>query len=297
MTETDFTQRFIFDNHDARGELATLEQSYAHVLAKHDYPEPVAVLLGELMAAAALLVGSLKFDGLLTLQVRGDGPLSMLVVECSSEREIRGLAHYDAEQVGAGATLQELMPNGVLAMTVDPERGQRYQGLVALDGDSLADCLNAYFASSEQLESRFILHADGRRARGFLLQQLPVARVADGEPRQASWQHLTTLGQTLTAEELMGLDNTTVLHRLYHEEEVRLFDPQQVRFSCSCSRERSRRALLSLGEQDVLALLREQDGKIEMDCQFCNQHYTFAADDIRQLFALDHTNNGPSTVH
>ncbi len=297
MTETDFTQRFIFDNHDARGELATLEQSYAHVLAKHDYPEPVAVLLGELMAAAALLVGSLKFDGLLTLQVRGDGPLSMLVVECSSEREIRGLAHYDAEQVGAGATLQELMPNGVLAMTVDPERGQRYQGLVALDGDSLADCLNAYFASSEQLESRFILHADGRRARGFLLQQLPVARVADGEPRQASWQHLTTLGQTLTAEELMGLDNTTVLHRLYHEEEVRLFDPQQVRFSCSCSRERSQRALLSLGEQDVLALLREQDGKIEMDCQFCNQHYTFAADDIRQLFALDHTNNGPSTVH
>lgn len=297
MTDTDFTQRFIFDNHDARGELATLEQSYAHVLAKHDYPEPVSNLLGELMAAAALLVGSLKFDGLLTLQVRGDGPLSLLVVECSSEREIRGLARYDADSIRAGASLQELMPDSVLAMTIDPEGGQRYQGLVALDGDILADCLNAYFASSEQLESRFILHADGRRARGFLLQQLPVAQVPQGEQREASWQHLTTLAQTLSAEELLGLDNNTVLHRLYHEEKVRLFDAQQVHFSCSCSRERSQKALLSLGEQDVLALLQEQNGSIEMDCQFCNQHYQFDADDIRQLFEPDHGNNGPSTVH
>lgn len=297
MTETDFTQRFIFDNHDARGELATLEQSYAHVLAKHDYPQPVRILLGELMAAAALLVGSLKFDGLLTLQVRGEGPLSLLMVECSSEREIRGLAHYDAQRIADDAGLQGLMPAGVLAMTVDPARGQRYQGLVALDGNSLADCLNGYFASSEQLESRFILHADGRRARGFLLQQLPVERVAQGEPRAASWQHLTTLAQTLSAEELLGLDNATVLHRLYHEEEVRLFDAQAVEFGCSCSRERSQKALLSLGEQDVLALLEEQNGRIEMDCQFCNERYQFAAEDIRRLFGLDHSNDGISTVH
>ncbi len=189
------------------------------------------------------------------------------------------------------------MPDSVLAMTIDPEGGQRYQGLVALDGDSLADCLNAYFASSEQLESRFVLHADGRRARGFLLQQLPVAQVPQGEQREASWQHLTTLAQTLSAEELLGLDNNTVLHRLYHEEEVRLFDTQQVQFSCSCSRERSQKALLSLGEQDVLALLQEQSGNIEMDCQFCNQHYQFDADDIRQLFEPDHGNTAPSTVH
>ncbi len=297
MIETDFTQRFIFDNHDARGELASLEQSYAHVLAKQDYPEPVAVLLGELMAAAALLVGSLKFDGLLTLQVRGDGPLSLLVVECSSGREIRGLARYDAERITVGASLQQLMPAGILAMTVDPAQGQRYQGLVALEGDSLADSLNRYFASSEQLESRFILHADGRRARGFLLQQLPVEQVAAGEPRAASWQHLTTLAHTLSAEELMGLDNTTVLHRLYHEEQVRLFEGQDVQFNCSCSRERSLRALLSLGEEDVLALLEEQHGSIEMGCQFCNQRYVFASSDIHTLFAQNHGNDGSSTVH
>lgn len=297
MTQTDFTQRFIFDNHDARGELATLEQSYAHVLAKHAYPEPVAVLLGELMAAAALLVGSLKFDGLLTLQVRGEGPVSLLVVECSSERDIRGLARYHEPDVGSGATLQELMPNGVLAMTVDPAQGQRYQGLVALDGASLAECLNSYFASSEQLESRFVLHADGRRARGFLLQQLPVDCVPDGEPRAASWQHLVALANTLSAEELLGLDNATVLHRLFHEEQVRLFETQELQFSCSCSRERSQRALLSLGRQDVLALLQEQNGHVEIDCQFCNQRYRFEAEDIHQLFAPDLGGDGVSTVH
>lgn len=297
MTQTDFTQRFIFDNHDARGELASLEESYAHVLAKHDYPQPVAILLGELMAAAALLVGSLKFDGLLTLQARSEGPLSLLMVECSSGRDIRGLAQYDAGQVEQAAGLRELMPSGVLAMTVDPEQGQRYQGLVALDGDSLAACLNNYFASSEQLESRFILHADGRRTRGFLLQQLPADIVPGGEARADSWQHLTALAHTLTAEEMLGLDNVTLLHRLFHEEQVRLFDVDAVRFRCSCSRERSQRALLSLGEPDILALLEEQGGRIEMDCQFCNERYLFDAVDIRQIFGLDHAKDGSSTVH
>lgn len=297
MTDTDFTQRFIFDNHDARGELASLEESYAHVLAKHDYPQPVAILLGELMAAAALLVGSLKFDGLLTLQARSEGPLSLLMVECSSDRDIRGLAQYDAGQVEQAAGLRELMPSGVLAMTVDPEQGQRYQGLVALDGDSLAACLNSYFASSEQLESRFILHADGRRTRGFLLQQLPADIVPGGEARADSWQHLTALAHTLTAEEMLGLDNVTLLHRLFHEEQVRLFDVDAVRFRCSCSRERSQRALLSLGEPDILALLEEQGGRIEMDCQFCNERYLFDAVDIRQIFGLDHAKDGSSTVH
>lgn len=297
MTDTDFTQRFIFDNHDARGELASLEESYAHVLAKHDYPQPVAILLGELMAAAALLVGSLKFDGLLTLQARSEGPLSLLMVECSSGRDIRGLAQYDAGQMEQAAGLRELMPSGVLAMTVDPEQGQRYQGLVALDGDSLAACLNSYFASSEQLESRFILHADGRRTRGFLLQQLPADIVPGGEARADSWQHLTALAHTLTAEEMLGLDNVTLLHRLFHEEQVRLFDVDAVRFRCSCSRERSQRALLSLGEPDILALLEEQGGRIEMDCQFCNERYLFDAVDIRQIFGLDHAKDGSSTVH
>src|SRR5437868_1354673 len=138
LPDSDYSQRFIFDDSDVRGELVALERSYAEVLAKHPYPEPVAQLLGEFMAAAALLVGTLKFDGLLILQARSEGPVPLRMVECSSEREIRGLARYEAEQITAGAGLRELMPKGVLAMTVDPTQGQSYQGIVELDGDDLA---------------------------------------------------------------------------------------------------------------------------------------------------------------
>ncbi|MCU1751892.1 Hsp33 family molecular chaperone HslO [Pseudomonas sp. 6D_7.1_Bac1] len=285
LPDTDYTQRFIFDDSDTRGELVALERSYAEVLAKHPYPEPVAQLLGELMAAAALLVGTLKFDGLLILQARSDGPVSLLMIECSSEREIRGLARYDADNIAADATLADMMPNGVLALTVDPTQGQRYQGIVDLDGATLSDCFTNYFVMSQQVGTRFWLYADGRRARGLLLQQLPADRLKDEEERAASWQHITALGSTLTADELLSLDNETVLHRLYHEEQVRLFDVQKLRFRCSCSRERSANALVSLGLEDAQALVIEHHGSIEIDCQFCNQRYLFDAADITQLFA------------
>ena len=224
LPDTDFTQRFIFDENDARGELVSLERSYAEVLAKHPYPEPVAQLLGELMAAASLLVGTMKFDGLLILQARSEGPVPMLMIECSSEREIRGLARYEADQIAPDATLSDLMANGVLAITVDPTEGQRYQGIVDLDGETLSDCFTNYFVMSQQVGTKFWLNADGKRARGLLLQQLPADRIKDDDERTDSWRKLTALAGTLTAEELLGLDNETILHRLYHEEAVRLFD-------------------------------------------------------------------------
>ena len=285
MLDSDFTQRFLFDNTDVRGEWVGLERSYVEVLAKHAYPEPVAQLLGELLAAAALLVGTLKFDGLLVLQARSAGAVPLLMVECSSDREVRGIARYHEEQLKPGATLPELMPEGVLAMTIDPANGPRYQGIVALDGINLAESLSNYFASSEQLPTRFWLNADGRRASGMLLQQLPADRIRDGEEREASWQHLRTLADTLTAEELLGLNTETLLHRLYHEEQVRLFEPRPISFHCSCSRERSAGALISLGQHDAEQLLNEQGGCVTIDCQFCNQKYRFDAADIAQLFA------------
>ncbi|WP_028241731.1 Hsp33 family molecular chaperone HslO [Stutzerimonas azotifigens] len=297
MLESDFTQRFLFDDTDVRGEWAGLERSYAEVLAKHPYPEPVAALLGELLAAAALLVGTLKFDGLLVLQARSAGAVPLLMVECSSAREVRGIARYHAEQVQPGATLAELMPEGVLTMTVDPTRGQRYQGIVALEGATLADCLSGYFATSEQLPTRFWLSADSRRACGVLLQQLPADRVKDPEAREADWQHLTTLADTLTAEELLSLDPETVLRRLYHQEQVRLFDRLPLQFRCSCSRERSANALASLGREDAELLLQEQGGKVTIDCQFCNQRYEFDATDIAQLFAGGGSEAPSSTRH
>lgn len=294
---SDHTQRFLFDESDVRGEIATLGESYQHVLAKHPYPEPVAQLLGELLAAAALLVGTLKFDGLMVLQARSSGAVPLLMVECSSDREVRGIARYHEEQLVPGATLSELMPEGVLAITIDPANGQRYQGIVALDGVTLADSLSNYFASSEQLPTRFWLAADGRRACGMLLQQLPADRIRDGEEREASWQHVRTLADTLSTEELLGLDNETVLHRLYHEEQVRLFEPRPVMFRCSCSRERSANALISLGEEDAAQLVTEQGGAITIDCQFCNQRYRFDAADIAQLFAGAGTAGPSGTRH
>lgn len=293
MYDFDNSQRFLFDQHDVRGELVSLRDSYKHVLAKHPYPEPVAQLLGEMLAAAALLVGTIKFDGLLILQARSSGPVPLLMVECSSNRDLRGIARYHEEEVQAGASLSELMPDGVLAITVDPANGQRYQGIVPLEGADLSECLGQYFASSEQLPTRFWLRADGRGASGMLLQQLPADRITDSEERAASWQHLSVLAESLTAEEQLSLDNETLLHRLYHQEEVRLFEPRALRFQCSCSRERSARALVSLGEADALALVKEREGEVVIDCQFCNQRYAFDAADVAQLF-LDGGNDAPS---
>ncbi|QLF93259.1 Hsp33 family molecular chaperone HslO [Pseudomonas sp. ABC1] len=293
----DHTQRFIFEDTDVRGDIATLEESYQHVLAKHSYPEPVAQLLGELLAAAALLVGTLKFDGLLILQARSSGAVPLLMVECSSQREIRAIARYDAAQVAADAGLAQLMPDGVLAMTVDPVKGQRYQGIVPLDGVDLGACLSSYFANSEQLPTRVWLRADGRRAAGLLLQQLPPDRIRDTEERIASWQHVTTLADTLKAEEMLGLDAETQLHRLYHEESVRLFEPRPIEFRCSCSRERSANALISLGREDAEQLLAEQGGTVSVDCQFCNQSQVFDATDIAQLFSGGGSQAPSDTVH
>lgn len=283
MQSLDTTQRFLFEHADVRGEMTALDQSYREILAKHDYPEPVRALLGEMLAAAVLLSTTIKFDGLLVLQARSNGPLSTLMVECSSNQQVRGIARYadDLE----GDCLSELMPDGVLAITIDPEQGQRYQGIVSLEGGSLAEALNSYFENSEQLPTRFRLLADGRLARGFLLQALPADRQKDPEQRALTWEHLNVLADTLTPEELLALDNTVLLHRLFHEEDLRLFDTRPVSFHCSCSSERSGQALVSLGRHDAFQLLEEQGGSVEVDCQFCNNRYRFGPAELETLFS------------
>ncbi|MFJ2984036.1 MULTISPECIES: Hsp33 family molecular chaperone HslO [unclassified Pseudomonas] len=296
LPDTDFTQRFIFDDRDIRGEWVALDDSYAAVLARHAYPQPVATLLGELMAATSLLVGAMKFDGLLILQARSAGPIPLLMVECSSERDIRGMARYEADQIPADATLAQLMPDGHLTLTIDPVKGQRYQGTVELDGANLSECFTNYFIQSQQTNTRFWLNAEGGKARGLLLQQLPVDRQRDEEEREDSWQHVIALAKTLKAEE-WAEDNETLLHRLYHEDAVRLFDIQPLRFQCSCSRERSGNALVSLGEHDAKQLVDECGGKVEIDCQFCNERYFFDASDVAQLFAGGGTDTASETRH
>ncbi len=276
---SDQLRRFIFEDSDVRGEHVSLTQSYRDTLATHYYPPGVARLLGEFIAATSLLSATLKFDGSLILQVRGDGEVPLIMAEANANGELRAIAQ-GAQQAMSG-DFQQLLGTGQLAITIDPKQGKRYQGIVTLDGGSLGHCLENYFRQSEQLATRLWLAADGERAAGLLLQELP-SRHAD--PQQ--WQHLSTLADTLSSDELLDLDAETLLYRLYHQDPLRLFDAKTVSFKCSCSRERIERALLSLDKREVDSILAEQ-GQVETHCEFCNRRYVFEAGDLRGSSAGD----------
>jgi molecular chaperone Hsp33 len=280
----DQSRRFLFEDADIRGETAQLDEAYRDILAIHQYPLGVSRLLGEFLAAAVLLSSNLKFEGKLILQVRSEGQLPLLMVECDDTLQVRGIAR------GAGQATSDnfdlLLHNGQLAVTIDPTRGQRYQGIVPLLQGSLARSLDNYFEHSEQLKTRIWLAADGRRASGLLLQQLPAQLTPDDAQRRQQWDHVCTLAATVKCAELLTLPGENLLHRLYHEDPVRLFEPTSVRFQCSCSRERTRNALSTLGATDILELLDEQ-GSITMECEFCNQGYRFERSDLAELLEGD----------
>lgn len=278
---SDLLQRFIFDNTDIRGELVHLEQSYRDVLSIHPYPDVVAALLGEFLAAAALLSATIKFDGILTLQARSDGEIPLIMAEASSDHSLRAIARE--AQAASSQDFNTLLTNGQLSITIDPQQGQRYQGIVELNGNNLAQCLEAYFQHSEQLSTRIWLCSNGRQAAGMLLQELPASQTADAELREQRWQHATQLAATVTEQELLTLAFETLLHRLYHREPVRLFAADSLYFKCSCSRARTLDALRTLGQQELETLLAEQAG-IDINCEFCHQHYRFTQKDIHGLF-------------
>mgnify|MGYP001823475344 CR=1 FL=1 len=273
----DRSLRFLFENSDIRGETVQLDEAYQDILATHEYAPGVSRLLGEFLAAAVLLSTTLKFDGKLILQARSQGQIPLLMVECNSALEIRAIAR-GAEQATAGS-FDQLLAGGQLAITIDPDQGQRYQGIVPLVEESLAHSLDAYFQHSEQLGTRVWLAADGQRAAGLLLQQLPAQLVEEKSQRDDQWEHACALAGTVEDKELLGLETPALLHRLYHEAPVRLFDPSPVVFRCSCSRARTRNALSSLPPSEVIDLLEEL-GCITMDCEFCNQQYRFTREDL-----------------
>lgn len=278
---TDQIQRFLFDNTNVRGELVTLEQAYAEVLDRHDYPAVVNRLLGELLAAVALLTDTVKLDGTLSIEVRGKGALALLMAESNPGGELRAIARLaeNAPMPADDAGFLELLGGGQIMITLDPREGHRYQGIVALDHDSLAGCLAAYFAQSEQLPTRLWLAADGQRAAGLLLQRMPdESRNQDLD----AWDRTVVLAETVKAEELLELAPEVLLQRLYHEETVRIFDPKSLRFGCTCSRERIASGLLTLGEAELREVLAEH-GSIDTQCHFCHTSYHFDEVDIEAL--------------
>lgn len=286
----DTLQRFMFENAPVRGELVHLENAWRNVLDRHDYPEVLRNLMGELCAAAVLLAATMKLQGSLVLQIHAKGAVKLLVVECTGDLQLRATAKWTGELAQCG--LAELIVDGRFAITIDPKDGkQAYQGIVALEGGSIAEILQNYMTRSEQLETRLWLAADGQCAAGMLLQRLPGHSDRLAQPEQQgrpvqdadAWQRATFLADTLKPEELLYEPAQTLVHRLYHEEDIRLFDAQPVAFSCSCSFHNVAQMLKMLGRDEVHNILKERD-IVEVHCEFCNQRYEFDRVDAEMIF-------------
>lgn len=271
--------RFIFDTTDIRGEWVQLERSYAETLANHHYSPGVRHLIGEFLAAVALLGATLKFEGTVILQARSQGEVPLIMAEATSNHAVRAIVR------GAGNALSQdfatLLANGQLAITIDPTNGQRYQGIVGMERDSLAGCIEDYFLQSEQLPTRIWLAVDDHRAAGLFLQELPGR--GDATLRRQQWDHLLALATTVTPAEMLELPAETVLHRLFHQEQLRLLQRDDLAFRCSCSQARTESMLAGLGRNEVESILAEH-GEIVVNCEFCLQNYHFNPVQARALF-------------
>jgi molecular chaperone Hsp33 len=288
----DQLHRFVFDNTPIRGNTVRLQDTYNTALQHVDYPPLLKNALGELMVAAALLAATLKLEnGALILQIQGQGPLSLLVVECSASLEMRATAKWQGEINNQSFT--ELIGNGHFVITLDPkDGGQTYQGIVPIEGDSISEILQNYMERSEQIETRIWLACNQQSAAGMLLQKLPDIPEQDAD----AWARTGFLAETITDEELMTLPAETLLTRLFHEEDVRLFDPRNIHFRCSCSRKNVSNMLKMLGAIEVDSIIEER-GEIEVNCDFCNAAYVFDKVDAEQLFAADITPPVSKTKH
>jgi molecular chaperone Hsp33 len=275
-------QRFLFEYAPVRCEFVHLDATWRAVLERHDYPPALQRLLGELMAAVALLSATVKLEGSIVLQMQGSGPVKLVVVECTSERTLRATAKWEGEI--HAAPIARMLGQGRFVITIVPsDAKQTYQGIVTLDGDTVAEVLEHYMVRSEQLETRFWLACDGHRAAGMLLQKLPASASRRHQDADA-WDRALTLSETLTREELLDLPAEQVVHRLFLQELLRAFEATPVSFRCSCTREKVAAMLRMLGLDEVRSIVAERGG-IEVACEFCNRRYDFDAVDAEQLFA------------
>jgi len=293
---TDRLLKFLFRGAPVRGELVRMDEAWRAMTVHHDYPAPVHRLLGEMVAAAALLASNIKFSGALIMQLHGDGPVKLLVVECQSDLAMRATAKLGEEPIADDATLRELVNRGGrgrFAITLDPRDpapGQQpYQGIVPLEGDTMAELLQHYMRQSEQLDTRLVLAADADVSAGLLLQKLPEhGGTAAGTIDEDAWNRATTLAATLRREELLALPPEQIVHRLYNQERLEPQASLEPRFACNCSRERIGRMLVSLGRAEVDSIIEELQ-TVTVTCDFCGRQYSFDAIDVAQLFASGQT--------
>lgn len=279
MKQQDSLRRFLFENSGVRGEWVRLTESFQAARKYQNLPEAVVVQLGQALAAVTLLSATVKFKGSMVLQVQGSGELKALVAQATDEKGIRGLAR--CEDTVTTGTLQQMMGQGRLVLTVESAIGEPYQGVVSLEGEGLSGVIENYFQQSEQLATRLWLFADSHQAVGLFLQELP-----DQKGYKADWERIEMLANTVTESELMTLDCEEVLYRLFNEEKVRLFDAETVAFKCQCSREKITGTLRTLGRDDLETAINQQ-GVIEVGCEFCGQKYPFNKQDIASIFGIE----------
>jgi len=273
--------RFLVETSDVRGQMVHLDRCWSDATARTDYPPNVATVLGEAFVATALLAGTIKFDGKLTFQVRGAGDVHLLVVQITSDGNMRGLARWKHEPAD---TVPETVfgPDARMTITIEADQySEPYQGIVPLEGESLADAIQHYFAVSEQLQTQVYIAVSDTAVSGFLLQALPPSEQTSDD--DDGWSRACALADTLTTEELLTENVETLLHRLYHEEQVRLYSSTPLKFLCACSRERTDGMLIGLGEAEVLDIVKEQ-GEVDINCEFCDASYQYDSVDVAALF-------------
>jgi molecular chaperone Hsp33 len=276
--QNDVVMPFVFEALPVRGAIIQLQKSWHRMLLGHNYDQPVLETLGHSAAASALIAQSLKFDGSITLQINGNGPLTMLVMQCTSDLELRGMA--SAGQLDDDIAFSELVRKARCAITVDAGAMERpYQGIVEVSGDSLADSIEDYYARSAQIPTHLQLVSDRNCCGGILLQQMP----GEQRPVADDWRRLGLLASTLRVDDVADGLTPSLLGRLFAEDDLRVFRPRGAQFRCRCSRRRSEDVLKLLGEQDTRDLLAEQ-GKIEVTCEYCGRTRTFDSIDISRLF-------------
>ena len=285
---SDLRQRFFIEDSPVRGEVVHLEEALQTILKQRDYVSAVQVLLGEMLCATALLASTLKIKGRISLQIQASGTFKWAMAECNHLGEVRALADYEQDprflSAEDSSTVLKSLVSPVLFINIEPEFGERYQGIVPLDKANLAECLMQYYDLSAQIPTRIVLASNAERAGGLLIQLLP--RNSEEEQQRVDedlWPRVTMLTETLKAEELTDLDVNEILYRLYNEEQVRLPEVEALRFGCTCSKERCANALIQIGVSAVRETLEYQN-PITMDCQFCSTQYSFSAEEALGLF-------------
>ncbi len=278
----DSNTSFLLEQHHVRGQIVQLNEAWQALQSRQTYDSQLAQVLGETLAAVSALASTVKLNGALILQIQGDGPVSTLVAQATNEGLVRGLAR-NRSALPDKANLTEMVGDAKLVITIEGEGAQRYQGIVNCEGDTISEALDGYFKQSEQLATRVWLAANEHSAACLLLQQLP-SQKEDKQRGTDSWQHLCTLSNTITQAELLDLEPEQILHRLFHEERVKIFEPSPLAFQCQCSRQKVADMIANMGEQEAMQLIAEQ-GQFKADCEFCGKSYVFDPVDIVGLFA------------